>query len=305
VADLALARGSKREGFAIFCPRPEVLLQDSVRVVPTNHSEAELMRVFFESLRFTTHDFGPVQQLLARPEKTFTIDSAFGTEYVRRTATYNEVWTPYAMQEQALALLDGPPGSTGFLCWTRSARMKPFDAEDLVAFEAARAARTRKRLSSGHDASPELTDRILREKVAELSLTGAKCVFSERCGEMGTHARADEAVPASYAAHNATAPRSSSKPVIRRAGCVDAHVRICGGPGRVTVWRSPRSTRLLLEGRDGAVLVTAKLDGVCTASPRRAGAAPRARKALSLDGDRAGVGKEVIVAPPLCIVIVR
>jgi uncharacterized protein YjbI with pentapeptide repeats len=41
------------------------------------------------------------------------------------------------------------------------------------------AARTRKRFSSCHDASPELTDRILCEKFGGIGLVGAKCVSSE------------------------------------------------------------------------------------------------------------------------------
>ena len=58
--------------------------------------------------------------------------------------------------------------------------------------------------------------------------------LAKRRHDLGAHAQVAEAVPASAAAHRALGDGPSSKSVIRRAGCVDAHVRICGGPAGVT-----------------------------------------------------------------------
>jgi len=61
----------------------------------------------------------------------------------------------------------------------------------LDSIHAAAAARTRKRFSSCHDASPELTDRILCEKFGGIGLVGAKCVSSESISNAGSAGAGD------------------------------------------------------------------------------------------------------------------
>jgi DNA-binding CsgD family transcriptional regulator len=127
---------SDGEAFSMFCPRPEVLVQDCVRVLRTErHSEAELKQALFTGLSLTDREFGTMPKLLALARKTFTLESVFGSEFVTRSASYNDVWAPHGLEQQVLALLDGPIGATGFLCWTRRKGMRPFDAPQVHAFE--------------------------------------------------------------------------------------------------------------------------------------------------------------------------